>query len=176
LAGHLRHGPEGALALHYAAGILFIALIALAALPCFALLVVIFFAGTTIIGSQTGANGACGALYPARMRTTGIGWAIGIGRVGSIASPILGGHLLARGLPPTQIFLSACFFALAMATATALLVLRGRSATRLAEQSALALALAQDPNRLTLSEACVASSNVSETARGTSGRRRQWRS
>jgi MFS transporter, AAHS family, 4-hydroxybenzoate transporter len=133
-----RFGPERALALHYAAGILYIALIALVASPYFALLAVIFFAGTTIIGSQTGANGACGALYPARMCTTGIGWAIGIGRLGSIASPILGGYLLARGLPPTQIFLSACFFALVAATATALLVLRGRSATRLAEQSVLA--------------------------------------
>jgi MFS transporter, AAHS family, 4-hydroxybenzoate transporter len=122
-----RFGPERALALHYAAGVVFIALIALVALPYFALLTVIFLAGTTVIGSQTGANGACGALYPARMRTTGIGWAIGIGRVGSIVSPILGGYLLARGLPPTQIFLSACLFALVAAVATALLVLRGSS-------------------------------------------------
>ena len=117
-------------------------LIALVALPYFDLLAVIFFAGTTIIGSQTGANGACGALYPARIRTTGIGWAIGIGRVGSIASPILGSYLLARGLPPTQVFLSACFFALVAATATALLVLRGRRAMRLAQQSECALAVA----------------------------------
>jgi MFS transporter, AAHS family, 4-hydroxybenzoate transporter len=127
-----RFGPERTLALHYAAGVVFIALIALVALPYLALLAVIFLAGTTVIGSQTGANGACGALYPARMRTTGIGWAIGIGRLGSIVSPILGGYLLARGLPPTQIFLSACFFALVAATATALLVLRGRPSARLA--------------------------------------------
>ena len=105
---------------------------ALVALPYFALLAVMFFAGTTIIGSQTGANGACGALYPARMRTTGIGWAIGIGCLGSIASPRLGGYLLARGLPPTQIFFSACFFALV--AATALLVLRGSPAMRLGQQ------------------------------------------
>jgi AAHS family 4-hydroxybenzoate transporter-like MFS transporter len=131
-----RFGPERALALHYAAGVVFIALIALVTLPYLALLTVIFFAGTTVIGSQTGANGACGALYPARMRTTGIGWAIGVGRLGSIVSPILGGYLLARGLPPTQIFLSACLFALVAAAATALLVLRGRPSTRLADQSA----------------------------------------
>jgi MFS transporter, AAHS family, 4-hydroxybenzoate transporter len=130
-----RFGPERTLALHYAAGIVFIALIALVALPYFALLTVIFLAGTTVIGSQTGANGACGALYPARMRTTGIGWALGIGRLGSIVSPILGGYLLARGLPPTQIFLSACFFALVAATATALLVLRRRPSARLADPS-----------------------------------------
>jgi len=47
-----RFGPERALALHYAAGIVFIAVIALVALPYFALLAVIFFAGATIIGSQ----------------------------------------------------------------------------------------------------------------------------
>jgi hypothetical protein len=103
-----RFGPERALALHYAVGVVFVALIALVALPYFALLTVIFLAGTTIIGSQTGLSGACGKLYPARMRTSGIGWAIGIGRIGGIVSPILGGWLLARGLPPTQIFLSAC--------------------------------------------------------------------
>ena len=120
-----RFGPERALAANYAAGGVFVALVALAALPYLALLLVLFLAGMTIIGSQTGANAACGALYPARMRTSGIGWALGIGRLGGIAAAPLGGFLLARGLPPKQIFLSACFFALVAAVATALLVLRG---------------------------------------------------
>jgi AAHS family 4-hydroxybenzoate transporter-like MFS transporter len=123
------------LALHYALGIVFVALIALVALPYAALLIVIFLAGTTIIGSQTGANAACGALYPARMRTSGIGWALGIGRLGGIAAAPLGGFLLARGLPPAQIFLSACFFALVAAIATALLVLRGRASAPFADPS-----------------------------------------
>ena len=130
-----RFGPERALALHYALGIVFVALIALATLPYAALLIVIFLAGTTIIGSQTGANAACGSLYPARMRTSGIGWALGIGRLGGIAAAPLGGFLLARGLPPQQIFLSACFFALVAAAATALLVLRGRASAPLANPS-----------------------------------------
>jgi MFS transporter, AAHS family, 4-hydroxybenzoate transporter len=118
-----RFGPERALALHYALGIVFVALIALVSLPYLVLLVMLFFAGTTIIGSQTGANAACGALYPARMRTSGIGWALGIGRLGGIAAAPLGGFLLARGMPPPQIFLSACLFAFVAAVATALLVL-----------------------------------------------------
>ena len=67
-----RIGPERALALHYAAGAAFIAVIALFALPYAFLCVIIFLAGMTIIGSQTGVNGACGKLYPARMRTSGI--------------------------------------------------------------------------------------------------------
>ncbi|HET6238461.1 MAG TPA: MFS transporter [Acetobacteraceae bacterium] len=120
-----RLGPERALALHYAAGAVFIAAIALLALPYALLLAMTFLAGMTITGSQTGANGACGKLYPARMRTSGVGWALGIGRLGGVAAPVLGGYLLSLGLPPTRIFLSACVFALIAAAATALLAFRG---------------------------------------------------
>ena len=120
-----RVGPERMLALHYAIGAVFIAVIALVALPYAMLLVMSFLAGMTIIGSQTGANGTCGKLYPARMRTSGLGWALGIGRLGGIAAPLLGGYLLAIGLKPTHIFLSACLFALIAAAAVALLVFRG---------------------------------------------------
>jgi MFS transporter, AAHS family, 4-hydroxybenzoate transporter len=120
-----RIGPERTLALHYAAGAVFIAVIALVALPYAMLLLMTFLAGATIIGSQTGANGTCGKLYPARMRTSGLGWALGIGRTGGIVAPVLGGYLLARGLAPTHIFLSACLFALIAALATALLAFRG---------------------------------------------------
>jgi AAHS family 4-hydroxybenzoate transporter-like MFS transporter len=118
-------GPERSLAIHYAAGAAFIALIALVALPYAVLLLVTFFAGMTIIGSQTGANAACGKLYPARMRTTGLGWALGVGRLGGIAAPLLGGYLLSLGLAPTRIFLSGCGLALIAALATALLAFRG---------------------------------------------------
>ena len=90
-----RFGPERSLAFHYAVGDVFIALIALVAMPYASLLAVIFLSGMTIIGSQTGANATCGKLYPARMRTSGLGWALGIGRLGGIAAPILGGYLLA---------------------------------------------------------------------------------
>jgi nitrate/nitrite transporter NarK len=62
------------------------------------------------------------------MRTTGIGWALGIGRLGGIFAPILGGWLLSAGLPPRQIFLSACGFAIIAAVATALLRFRGARA------------------------------------------------
>jgi AAHS family 4-hydroxybenzoate transporter-like MFS transporter len=121
-----RIGPERTLALHYAAGAVFIAMIALLSLPYVMLCAVAFLAGATITGSQTGANGTCGKLYPARMRTSGLGWALGIGRLGAVVAPLLGGYLLSLGLPPTQIFLSACVFALIAAGATAGLAFRGR--------------------------------------------------
>jgi MFS transporter, AAHS family, 4-hydroxybenzoate transporter len=122
-----RFGAHRALALHYAAGIVFIALIALVAMPYVMLLAVVFLSGATIIGSQTGANAACGKLYPARMRTSGIGWALGIGRLGGIAAAPLGGFLLGKGLAPRHVFLSAIVFAVIAAVATALLSLRAPS-------------------------------------------------
>jgi MFS transporter, AAHS family, 4-hydroxybenzoate transporter len=128
-----RFGPERALAWHYAAGIVFIAAIALIAMPYLLLAIVIFFSGMTIIGSQTGANASCGKLYPARMRTSGLGWALGIGRLGGIAAPVLGGYLLSLGMHPPQIFLSACGFALIAAIATALLGLRHRAGRHLVD-------------------------------------------
>ena len=127
-----RVGPERSLAWHYAAGALFIAVIALVAMPYALLLVVTFLAGMTITGSQTGVNATCGKLYPARMRTSGLGWALGIGRLGGIAAPALGGYLLAIGLKPTHIFLSACIFAIIAAVATGLLRYRGTRTSQLA--------------------------------------------
>jgi AAHS family 4-hydroxybenzoate transporter-like MFS transporter len=131
-----RFGAERALAWHYAAGIVFIGAIALVAMPYLLLAIVIFFSGMTIIGSQTGANGACGKLYPARMRTSGLGWALGIGRLGGIAAPVLGGYLLSLGMHPPQIFLSACGFALIAAIATALLGLRDRAERSIVREAA----------------------------------------
>jgi AAHS family 4-hydroxybenzoate transporter-like MFS transporter len=131
-----RVGPERSLAFHYAIGAVFIAVISLVALPYAILLAVIFFCGMTIIGSQTGANATCGKLYPARMRTSGLGWALGIGRLGGIAAPVLGGYLLSLKMAPTQIFLSACLFAVIAAVATGLLALRGTRSTSMRSQLA----------------------------------------
>jgi AAHS family 4-hydroxybenzoate transporter-like MFS transporter len=131
-----RVGPERSLAFHYAIGAVFIAVISLVTLPYAILLAVIFFCGMTIIGSQTGANATCGKLYPARMRTSGLGWALGIGRLGGIAAPVLGGYLLSLKMAPTHIFLSACLFAVIAAAATGLLALRGTRSTSMRSEFA----------------------------------------
>jgi MFS transporter, AAHS family, 4-hydroxybenzoate transporter len=78
----------------------------------------------TVIGSQTGANATCGVIYPARMRTSGIGWALGIGRLGGIAAAPLGGFLLAHGVPPRSVFLCGVALAIIAAVATAALAFR----------------------------------------------------
>ena len=77
-----------------------------------------------MIGSQVGANAMAAGIYPARIRSTGVGWALGIGRLGGIAGPALGGALLAFGLPPKQIFLCACGPAMIAALATILLTMK----------------------------------------------------
>jgi MFS family permease len=126
----------GSLTVHYTVSIVFIALISLVVMPYFALLVVVLLAGVTVLGSQTGLNAACGKLYPARMRTSGFGFASGIGRFGSLAAGPLGGFLLAKGLPPTYVFLSACLFAAIAAIATAFLAVLGRQPIRIAAMEA----------------------------------------
>ena len=67
----------------------------------------VFSAGVGVIGGQTSSNALTAEFYPTRMRSTGVGWALGIGRIGSIVGPILGGMLLARGTTPRQVFWAA---------------------------------------------------------------------
>jgi len=71
-----------------------------------AILVCTFFAGCGIIGGQTGANALAASFYPTYIRSTGVGWALGIGRIGSIVGPIFGGIMLSMHLPLTTIFLA----------------------------------------------------------------------
>ncbi|MGO8921284.1 MAG: MFS transporter [Stellaceae bacterium] len=119
-----RLGAERVLLASFAAGALFIAAISLLDLPRIPLLAAIFCAGGCIIGSQLAANGLAAALYPARMRTTGVGWALGVGRLGGIAGPALGGMLLGLGWPPRQIFLGICLTAVIAAACAGLLGMR----------------------------------------------------
>jgi AAHS family 4-hydroxybenzoate transporter-like MFS transporter len=105
-------GPQRVLAVMLFTGVLIIAAVGLANPGHDLLLVMIFVMGCCTIGSMTGINGMTAALYPARVRTTGMGWALGIGRLGGIGGPWLGGVLLTQGWPPRQIFLCACVTAL----------------------------------------------------------------
>ena len=46
------------------------------------LYVVVAIAGATTIGSQNLANSYISQYYPSTVRSTGLGWALGIGRIG----------------------------------------------------------------------------------------------
>src|SRR5580698_5904692 len=119
-----RFGAPRVLAASFASGVIFVLAVGLANLPAPFIMIPIFGAGAAMIGSQLGANAMAAGLYPARIRSTGVGWALGIGRLGGIAGPAIGGALLAFGLPPKQIFLCACGPALIAACATLLLTIK----------------------------------------------------
>jgi AAHS family 4-hydroxybenzoate transporter-like MFS transporter len=63
-----------------------------------------FCFGLLVIGSQAGLNALVASSYPTSMRSTGIGWAGGIGRLTSIVGPGLGGAMLAAHWGPWQIY------------------------------------------------------------------------
>jgi AAHS family 4-hydroxybenzoate transporter-like MFS transporter len=125
-----RFTPQSVLTVSLAAGAFAIAAVGLLDLPYLALLATIFLIGCCTTGSMTVINGMTAALYPARVRNTGMGWALGIGRLGGIGGPWLGGMLLGLGWPPRQVFLFACVTALI----AAITVLRLRYQAR-AQQS-----------------------------------------
>jgi len=85
------------------------------------LMSLVFFTGTCLIGGQTGLNGVSGTFYPTYIRSTGTGWAFGVGRVGSILGPVLGGVLISFNLPISILFTCAAVPALCCAGATYLL-------------------------------------------------------
>ena len=64
-------------------------------------------AGFAIIGGQSGANALAAEFYPTSIRSTGVGWALGIGRIGSIIGPLLGGALLSLQHETRRIFWAA---------------------------------------------------------------------
>ena len=119
-----RFGAPRVLACSFASGVAFILTVGLTNLPAPFIAIPILGAGAAMIGSQLGANAMVAALYPARIRSTGVGWALGIGRLGGIAGPAIGGTLLGFGLPPKQIFLCACAPALIAAACTLLLTVK----------------------------------------------------
>lgn len=62
------------------------------------LLTVAFLSGACVTGGQMSVIALATVLYPPKMRSTGVGWALGIGRLGGIASPLLVGAALGAGI------------------------------------------------------------------------------
>jgi MFS transporter, AAHS family, 4-hydroxybenzoate transporter len=80
--------------------------------------VAIFAAGFCIIGGQIAANGLTAGFYPTSIRATGVGWVLGIGRIGSIVGPVVGGLLLGAKWSAAAVFLAAAGAALCAALAS----------------------------------------------------------
>jgi MFS transporter, AAHS family, 4-hydroxybenzoate transporter len=79
--------------------------------------IAIFAAGFCIVGGQIAANALAAAFYPTSVKATGVGWALGIGRIGSIVGPVVGGVLLGQKWSPAAVFMAAAAAALCAALA-----------------------------------------------------------
>ena len=77
----------------------------------------IFAAGFCMVGGQIAANALAATFYPTSIRATGVGWALGIGRVGSIIGPLVGGALLTMKWSTASVFMAAAGAALCAALA-----------------------------------------------------------
>lgn len=66
----------------------------------------LFVAGAATVGVLAIIHAFAVEYYPADVRSTGVGWAAGIGRIGAIGGPTLGGALLAMELPFQQNFIA----------------------------------------------------------------------
>jgi AAHS family 4-hydroxybenzoate transporter-like MFS transporter len=63
-----------------------------------------FAFGLLVIGAQAGLNSLVASSYPTSIRSTGIGWAGGIGRITSMIGPGLAGAMLHAGWGPWKIY------------------------------------------------------------------------
>lgn len=98
--------------------------------PMPVLYLLITLAGATTIGTQILLYANTAQFYPLSMRSTGLGWASGVGRTGAIVGPLLGGTLMAAALPLQMNFLAFAVPGLVAAMAMGIFVLtqRGRAA------------------------------------------------
>src|SRR5206468_2766902 len=63
-------------------------------IPLALLFATVIVTGFCIIGGQPAVNALAATYYPTTLRSTGVGWSLGVGRVGSIVGPVLGGELI----------------------------------------------------------------------------------
>jgi MFS transporter, AAHS family, 4-hydroxybenzoate transporter len=85
------------------------------------LMTLVFLNGACMLGGQVGLNAVSGSVYPTFIRSTGAGWAFGVGRIGSIVGPVIGGILISFNPPNLLLFTYAAIPVLFCTGATYLL-------------------------------------------------------
>ena len=102
--------------------------------PVPVLYVLVTIAGATTIGTQIVLYSYVAIFYPLKIRSTGIGWASGVGRIGAIVGPILGGWLVAMQLPHSTNFMVFAIPAI-IATVAVLFIAKGKTEVVVAEKA-----------------------------------------
>ena len=103
------------------AGVGFCSFAAMPVLPQWTTTVLLMATGFGVIGGQIGMMTLASMVYPVEIRSTGLGWGLGIGRIGSIVGPGVGGLLLATGLDAKHLYFVCIVPAVVAATAVALM-------------------------------------------------------
>jgi AAHS family 4-hydroxybenzoate transporter-like MFS transporter len=104
-----------------------------------ALRLAIFAAGLFVVGGQAALNALSGMFYPSHIRATESGWALGVGRLGAVAGPVVGSSLFALHLSQSTLFYIEAAPFLICAGAVILMKVAGeRAATGAAAPGALA--------------------------------------
>lgn len=81
----------------FAAAAVFLAALSIR-MPGLAVYLAVFVAGCFVFSAQVLVYAYIGRIYPAAARATALGWSAGIGRLGAICGPLLGGGLLTAGI------------------------------------------------------------------------------
>jgi len=131
-----RRNPYFVLGATYFCAAIFIAAIGSGGASIALLIPAIFAAGFCVVGAQTGSNALVSIFYPTFIRSTGVGWALGIGRIGSIIGPVLGGFMLSAEWHIPTIFFAGAVPVL-IATCAVLILGQLASSKRHLEERAL---------------------------------------
>jgi len=102
-----RRGFTPMLSITFAIATVSIAFIGHPALTLVPLSLIVFVAGWCIVGAQPGVNTLSASYYPTYLRSTGVGAGLGVGRLGAIVGPLIGGMLLGQQWAPQQLFWAA---------------------------------------------------------------------
>src|SRR5688500_4510526 len=102
-----RWGFTRTLMLNYAVATLSIALIGQPGISLAVLALIVFVTGWCVVGGQPGMNAFAATFYPTYLRSTGVGWALGVGRVGAIVGPYIGGVMIGAKWTSQQLFWAA---------------------------------------------------------------------
>jgi MFS transporter, AAHS family, 4-hydroxybenzoate transporter len=84
-----------------------IVLLGLTGLSGPALYHLVFVSGLAVLGAQFGNNAAAGMAYPTQFRAKAVGWALAVGRFGSILGQVSGGVLIHEHVPLPALFAGA---------------------------------------------------------------------
>jgi MFS transporter, AAHS family, 4-hydroxybenzoate transporter len=125
-----RRGFMPVLTTSFAVAAISIALIGQPGISLAFLAIVVFVAGWCIIGGQPGLNALSATYYPTYLRSTGVGSALGVGRLGAIVGPYVTGVLMAQQWGNQQLFWVAAVLSLvAMLTMLVLRLVAGEPRT-----------------------------------------------